>query len=269
MSLYILAKLALAPLLIWSATLAARRWGNEVAGTIAGLPLTSAPLSVILAAEQGTAYATTAARATVAGLLAVVAFVAAYAVGARRFAWPASLVGASTAYVATATILAWLAPGLTTSLLLLGAALVPLLNGPFRRGSSSPVSRRLGSWDIPLRMLIAAATIMMLSALASDLGAKWTGVLSAAPVFAAVMLLFCHGSEDWPEVRRIARGILSGTISFAVFFCAVAMGLPSLGMTAYAGALVLAAATALAFRQLDAGPRDRAGSPKQRRGARS
>src|SRR5437660_633846 len=44
----LLAKLVLTPLLIAAVTLAGRRWGPGVGGWLAGLPLTSGPVSVFL-----------------------------------------------------------------------------------------------------------------------------------------------------------------------------------------------------------------------------
>src|SRR5207253_534085 len=49
----LLAKVVLTPLLIAAATLAGRRWGPAVGGWLAGLPLTSGPVSVFLALEPG------------------------------------------------------------------------------------------------------------------------------------------------------------------------------------------------------------------------
>ena len=44
-----LLKILLTPALIAVATLLARRWGPGVGGTLAGLPLTSTPVSIFLA----------------------------------------------------------------------------------------------------------------------------------------------------------------------------------------------------------------------------
>src|SRR2546422_11343874 len=62
------AKLVLTPLLIAAVTLAGRRWGPAVGGWLAGLPLTSGPVSVFLALEQGPGFAARAAVGTLAGL---------------------------------------------------------------------------------------------------------------------------------------------------------------------------------------------------------
>src|SRR5438270_7670225 len=83
-------KLILTPLLIAVATLAARRWGPIVGGWVAGLPLTSGPVSVFLAIEQGRAFASAAAQATLLGLVAVLSFCVGYSQSARRLTWTGS-----------------------------------------------------------------------------------------------------------------------------------------------------------------------------------
>ena len=79
-----LLKLLITPAFIAGATLLARRWGPGAGGTIAGLPLTSAPVSVFLALEQGPAFAAAAAGGTLLGLLSQAALCWTYGAVARR-----------------------------------------------------------------------------------------------------------------------------------------------------------------------------------------
>src|SRR5437660_10480738 len=74
----LLAKVVLTPLLIAAATLAGRRWGPAVGGWLAGLPLTSGPVSVFLALEHGPGFAARAAVGTLAGLVGVACFCVVY-----------------------------------------------------------------------------------------------------------------------------------------------------------------------------------------------
>ena len=94
-------KALLAPLLILLATLAGRRWGPGVGGWLAGLPLTSGPVSLILALEQGPEFAARAALGTLFGLVALAAFALAYGVAAPRTGWPGCLVVAFGAFALT------------------------------------------------------------------------------------------------------------------------------------------------------------------------
>ena len=87
-------KLVVTPLFIAAATAMARRFGAGVGGWLAGLPLTSGPVSAFLALEQGPTFAAHAAVGTLLGLIAVTAFCVAYARVADRLGWPLStLVG--------------------------------------------------------------------------------------------------------------------------------------------------------------------------------
>src|ERR687892_341341 len=79
-----LLKILLTPALIAAATLLARRWGPGVGGTLAGLPLTSTPVSIFLALEQGPVFAAAAACGTLLGLLSQAALCLAYSWSARR-----------------------------------------------------------------------------------------------------------------------------------------------------------------------------------------
>ena len=54
-------KLMLTPLIMGSATLASRRWGDAVGGWLVGLPVISGPVSVYLLIERGADFAAAAA----------------------------------------------------------------------------------------------------------------------------------------------------------------------------------------------------------------
>ena len=81
-------KLLLTPSLIVAVSLAGRRWGPKAGGLLAGLPLTSAPVSAFLAIEQGPDFAAKAAVGALSGVCSVGAFCLAYALVARRWGWP-------------------------------------------------------------------------------------------------------------------------------------------------------------------------------------
>src|SRR5438270_4506222 len=112
------AKLILTPLFVAAATLAGRRWGSAVAGWLAGLPLTSGPVSVFLAVEQGRAFAATSARATLLGLIAVVAFCIGYRLMAPRLNWVFSCTAGLLFYFLTASILSVVSIGTLFSIFL-------------------------------------------------------------------------------------------------------------------------------------------------------
>ena len=87
-------KLLLTPTLIGLASLAGRKWGAAVSGWLVGLPLTSAPITLFLALEHGTAFASRAALGILLGLTSVAVFCVAYSWLAFRLSWlPAMLAG--------------------------------------------------------------------------------------------------------------------------------------------------------------------------------
>ncbi|HWQ10961.1 MAG TPA: hypothetical protein VN436_17700, partial [Holophaga sp.] len=98
-------KLLLTPLLITLATLAGRRWGPAFSGWFIGFPLTSGPVSIILALQDGKAFAARAAVGNLGGLASISVFCLAYAVAARkRGAWTCLAAGIGAYLLAT---LAW------------------------------------------------------------------------------------------------------------------------------------------------------------------
>jgi hypothetical protein len=82
-----LVKIVLTPALIAMATMLERRWGPAVGDAVAGLPLTSAPASVFLALEHGSAFAAAAAVGTILGLLSQGALCLVYSRLARLAQW--------------------------------------------------------------------------------------------------------------------------------------------------------------------------------------
>ena len=85
----LLIKLLLTPFLMIAVSWSARRWGPGIGGLLAGLPLTSGPISIYLWAEQGPKFAATAASSSLLSLTPVAIFSIVYGQLARRFQMPA------------------------------------------------------------------------------------------------------------------------------------------------------------------------------------
>jgi hypothetical protein len=62
-------KVVVTPLLIGGASLAGRRWGDQLGGWLVALPLTSGPVAFLLATDHGVDFAATAAVAMLAGTI--------------------------------------------------------------------------------------------------------------------------------------------------------------------------------------------------------
>jgi hypothetical protein len=248
-----LLKVLLTPGLIAAATLLARRWGPGVGGTLAGLPLTSTPLSIFLALEQGPAFAASAAAGTLLGLLSQGALCLAYAWTARRAPWWVSAFAGVTAFLAATLVLGhvtlplWPAFALVCGLLLLTAVAIP--TAAARPGPIRPLRG-----DLPMRMIVAAVIVVGLTALAPGLGPTWTGLLSPFPVFALVLGGFTHRSQGPGAAARLLRGVVLGSLSHATMFVLiasllVARGLPWTYTAASLGALSVNALALLLARR--------------------
>src|SRR2546427_3199012 len=221
----LVAKVVLTPLLIAAVTLAGRRWGPAVGGWLAGLPLTSGPVSVFLALEQGPGFAARAAVGTLAGLVGVGCFCLVYARLARHRSWIPATAGGLAAYLAGAALLSRLPLALgptaagTLALLLLAFRFLPTMPGA---GGGPPVPP---PWDVPVRMAVATALVLALTATAAVLGPKLSGLLSPFPVFATVLAVFTHRHAGAAATQQLLRGIVLGSFAFAGFFVVVAAAL--------------------------------------------
>ncbi len=235
-------KLILVPVLIGAVSLAGRRWGPAVSGWLAGFPFTSGPVVLILALEQGTAFASRAAQGTLMGLVSVAAFCLAYAWLSRRLGWSGSMLGGWGAYLGATVILDRLH---ATALVPVFAGVVVTLATSYRLlpvlgATEMPTS--LPRWDIPLRMIAATALVVGITEGAARLGPQLSGLLTPFPIYATVMAVFTHTLQGPAAAGRVLRGVVLGLFTFAVFFCIVASWVEVWGL---ATTFTLAVAAAL------------------------
>jgi hypothetical protein len=237
-------KLLLTPAVITGATLAGRRFGQAASGWLIGLPLTSGPIVLVFSAEHGRRFAARAAVGSLGGAIAEVAFCVAYVVPARR--WGTAVVTGSLGFAATAAILEALPLDLTVPVILtLAACAVAALSIGLqivRASGAAPLTDVLTSrWDLPARAVVATAFLLTLTAIATTLGARLSGLLAVYPLYSAVLAVFAHRSDGREGSQRVLRGLLVGLFSFVAFFTVLAVALPRLATgTAFAAALVAA-----------------------------
>jgi len=224
----IVLKLVVTPLLIAVATLVARRWGHGVGGWLAGFPLTSAPVSVFLALEQGPSFATGAAVGTLLGLAAMGMSCLVYGRVARHTGWMGSTAAGLGVFVVCLAALSRLTPSLLGAFILVCATLVVA-------ALALPLSSRGGTgvaapaWDVPARMVVATGVVLTLTTAATYLGPTLSGLFSPIPVFLFLLAIFAQRSEGADASIRVLRGGIMGSFAFAAFFCVVGIGLGRLG----------------------------------------
>ena len=92
-------------------------------------------------------------------------------------------------------------------------------------------------WDLPLRMIAAAALVIVLTGAADRLGPEWSGLLAPFPVATAIIAAFTHAQRGVDAVVVYFRGFLPALVSFGLFCLVLAIALEPLGLTV---ALILA-----------------------------
>jgi hypothetical protein len=258
-------KLVVTPALIGAATLAGRRWGQSVGGWLVGLPLTTGPVAFFIALDHGEPFAAAAVVGSLAGAVAEAAFSLAYGWIAMRGRWPRALLAGSAAFAAVGAALQGVALGpFGLFVLAIGALVLSLRLLPAAVPGGRPVPPP--RWDLPARMVLATAVVLVLTALAPRLGARLSGLLATYPLFAAILTAFGHRLQGVGAAINVLRGLLFGLFSFAGFCLVLALLLVPLGIavgftTAIAVALLVQAASLWRLRsRAPADPLDSGGS---------
>jgi uncharacterized membrane protein (GlpM family) len=245
-------KLSVTPLMILAASLAGRRWGEMVGGWLVGLPLTSGPVAVFLALEQGPDFAVQASAGSLAGVAAQAGFAVAYARLARR-GWGLALAGGAAAFWASAGVLQ-LGRFDHSALFLVAVACLVLALRALPRNSPARVRAKMPWWDIPARMAVVTLLIVALTSLAATLGPRLSGVLPTFPLFGATLAVFAHRTRGPAAATDVLRGMAASLFGFAVFFYVLGFvlakaGIPAAFAAATVGSLVVQAAALMVVRR--------------------
>jgi hypothetical protein len=243
----LVAKLIVTPAIIVGVSWLERRFGAAIAGLVAGLPLTSGPVSVFLALEQGTEFSREAALGMMAGITAVSIFLLFFARAAVTMPWWGALTAGTCGYVGLVAVIAIAPLRLHTTAALAFAALAFAAFGMPWVGPGGP-GRPHGKWELPMRVVVATGLVVALTSVAAELGPRGTGMLSPFPVFAAVLGCFVQHNGGAAQAVRLQRGIAVGAFSYVAFFLVVGAllgreGLVTTYLVAYAVAVLVTFAT--------------------------
>jgi hypothetical protein len=250
-------KLILAPFLIGGASLAARRWGPAVAGSLVGLPLTSGPVVLFVALEQGTGFAVDVGLAVLSGGFALCAFAIADArVAAAGLAPRSAVAVASLVYLAGAIVLDLVEPGqLPILALAVGLALLLTLR-LLPPSASTHRAARPPRWDLPIRIVVGTMLIVGLTTIAPILGPTASGLAATYPVYVTTLTLFAHRQGGPEAAIAMQRGLVMGLFGWLAFWVALlSMLAPGGILPAFAAAIAAALVVqAISLRLLRAAP---------------
>jgi hypothetical protein len=234
-------KLALAPIIIGSASLAGRKWGPAVSGWIVGLPLTSGPVAFILAVSHDTTFAFGAIRGTLSGGFSLIAFCLTYAWLARKFNWVVTALGSMLVFTGMTALLQNIDLPLIplffaiVFVILFGLLLMPI-QAEFEPSQSTP-----SRWDIPARVLVGTGFILLLTGIAPYIGPRLTGLLTTIPLYAGILTIFAHRQHGHAGANSVLRGLILGLFSFAGFYLVLGLLIQNTSLAVSFGASILSA----------------------------
>jgi hypothetical protein len=222
-------KLAITPIVIAGMTYLGRRFGNQVMGVVSGLPLTSGPLSVYLALEQGQPFAAKAAAGTLAGTLSSLVFAAIYLGLARRLPWWWCIVLGIVGNAISTLLLNHFLPPLPIAFVIDALVIASILKfAP--RAQAQAIAIAAPWWDVWARIGCALSLVLLVTGFAHGLGAQLSGLLSSVPIFASVFSAFAHARHGAESAIALNRAMTAGCISFIAFFLVAASSLPHAAM---------------------------------------
>ena len=231
----LLLKLLVAPALVGAVTLSVRRWGPAVGGWLSGMPVVAGPVLVFMSIEQGTAFGAEAAHATLTGLIGTVAFALTYARLSPRARWYVCLMAGWMVFGVVTVALYAIDPPLWASLAgliaasIAGPRLLPTVDAAPTAGSPRG--------DLLFRLVTTAALVLVLTAVADELGPTVSGLLNAFPVLSTIITTFTHAQHGSGPTIAFVRGFSGSIIGFGSFAFVLALTMVTVGL---GWALVLA-----------------------------
>ena len=236
----VLIKLSLTPLSMLAVSLAARRWGSFVGGLLAGMPLTSGPISVYLAFEQGPVFAARAADGALSGTSAVLLSYACYVALSRRLGLASTCALSFLAFVVCALVV--LSTHEVTIAILVSLVAIAIMAHLTREIGLSPSGDGLPVWDLPARLSASTAMVLAITTAAPRLGPTLSGVLSPIPVISWPLIVFAHVQGGRADALAAVRGTAAGALGILVFYIVVAHFVVDNGLVVVYGAALGAAA---------------------------
>jgi hypothetical protein len=85
-------------------------------------------------------------------------------------------------------------------------------------GAVGNVSRETSDWEIPARVVVATVVVLLITEGATILGPHLSGLLTTFPAYATILAVFIHRFEGADACAQFLRGVVTGSLTTAVFF---------------------------------------------------
>jgi len=217
-------KLGLVAASVLLASLAARRFGHTVSGTLAGMPMIAGPIMGFVLLQPPMAHARAIALATLVSLPAMVLHLVLFARSASRLRWPAALALANAAYLALGALLTALdPPPVLASVAALVAPAIGLACMPRLGGARLAVT--IPRVELALRVVSALAMAAAILLGAAVFPPAVSGLMLAIPITGNVLPCFTLPRDGAGATAALLVGFVRGLFGFAAFFVALYWGL--------------------------------------------
>lgn len=228
-------------------SLAARRFGHAVGGTLAGLPMIAGPIMGFVLASTPVQDVRAIALATLVCLPATVAHLVTFAWSGTRLPWWLALALANVAFFGLGALMPVL--GLTPAISCALAFAVLALGGmAMPRLRIAPGAVDIPHVELACRVAAAMFVAWLIMRSAGVAPAALSGLLLAVPITGNVLPCFTLPRYGAAATVALLRGFVRGLSGFCAFFVTqyVALGvLPSVLAYALAWAAALAVASGL------------------------
>jgi hypothetical protein len=230
---YQLVKISLSIGMVVLLSLVAERSGPRMAGILAGYPLGIALALFFIGYEISPEFAARSAVFTQAGLICNLCLTAGYLVGQRLpgfWGLPGGSVLGVGAFLLAGNLLQWV-PGELPLQLSLTALAIAVFSFAYRALPAQTVQRRPMTLAVMLlRGVIAAAIVLLVTALAHVLPHRWAGLLAGFPFTMYPLLVLMHLGYGPQVVVAIVKHYPDGLGSLMVYALVVALGYMPLGI---------------------------------------
>lgn len=241
-----LIKMISTPLVVLLLSLAARRWGNIIGGIACGLPLTSAPISLYLALEQGASFAGHAATSAQSGIGAALFSYASYVIVSKYCNTLLASTGAVCIYALSSVILLWIARS-DISIMVCGVTIYAVMRVTTATGEEA-TKVCPSRFDLPARLIASTALVLVVTVFADKLGYKISGILSPVPVVAWPLIVFAHIQSGRAEAVATIRGATAGSVGLIAFYLIISECIEiNMMVLVYLAAIAASAICSLAF----------------------